>query len=118
MPVTPRAAKICNHCANVQPCPAHPKEPWAGSTRAQRITLSGSAQQARRRRIIDRDRGICHVCGKPGANQADHKVPLAEGGADTDDNMGAIHSDPCHKAKSSEEARRGRQRTQGGGDHE
>lgn len=105
-----RASKICPHCPNPQPCPTHPKKAWDGSTRRQRTRLSGSAQQARTRRIIDRDNGICHVCGEPGANQADHKVPLSEGGPDTDANMGAIHARPCHAEKTQREAARARSR--------
>lgn len=57
--------------------------------------------------ILRRDRGICHVCGGEGAEQADHVIPLAEGGANHTDNGGAIHADPCHTNKTREEAERG-----------
>lgn len=107
----PRAAKICAQpgCPNLQPCAEHAPAPWTGSTRSTR-TISGSRQAKRSRFVIGRDNGVCHVCGKHGADQADHIVPLAEGGADTLANMAAIHADPCHKAKTAAEAARGRKR--------
>lgn len=60
--------------------------------------------------IMNRDRGICHVCGGEGADQADHVIPLAEGGAHHTDNGAPIHSEPCHKNKTQDEARRGYER--------
>jgi 5-methylcytosine-specific restriction endonuclease McrA len=55
-----------------------------------------------------RDEGQCHVCGEYGANEADHVVPLSEGGEDHIDNMKAIHSTPCHERKTQAEAQRAR----------
>jgi len=57
--------------------------------------------------ILNRDHGICHVCGEPGADQADHVIPLAEGGAHHTDNGAPIHGSPCHETKTREEAARG-----------
>ncbi len=57
--------------------------------------------------ILRRDRFICHVCGGEGADQADHVIPLAEGGAHSIENGAAIHGDPCHDKKTREEAQRG-----------
>lgn len=62
-----------------------------------------------------RDRGICHWCDEPGADEVDHVVPLAEGGADDESNMAPIHSRPCHTAKTAAEAARARLRRQGEG---
>ena len=105
----PRAAVSCNRfgCPNLQPCPLHAKKPWETSNRK---SLSGSKQAKRRLYILRRDHGICHVCGEGGSDQADHIIPLAEGGPDTTQNMGAIHAKPCHEHKTLEEARRGRER--------
>lgn len=105
----PRAPKICSSpgCPNTQPCPDHTRTPWAGSTRRER-TISGSAQQKRAARIMRQHGRICHICGLPMADEVDHVIPLAEGGADTDDNLRPIHSKPCHQQKTAAEARRAR----------
>jgi 5-methylcytosine-specific restriction endonuclease McrA len=46
--------------------------------------------------ILERDQGICHVCGRPEADQVDHI-----GDRDNHDpaNLAAIHDDPCHRHK-------------------
>ena len=110
----PRAKKICPHvgpdnesCSNMQPCATHAVRPWATSNRRQRSALSGSRQQQRARFILTRDDTICHVCGLPGADIADHLVALAHGGADTIENMAAIHAIPCHREKTEREANDG-----------
>jgi 5-methylcytosine-specific restriction endonuclease McrA len=104
-----RAAKICSdpHCGNLQPCALHQRKPWADSKRRER-TISGSRQQKRSKFVINRDAGICHVCGQGGADQADHVIPLGEDGPDTVANMKAIHAEPCHREKTAAEAARGR----------
>lgn len=63
-----------------------------------------------RDRILKRDNNICHVCRRPGADQCDHIIPRAEGGTDEDDNLAAIHGEPCHREKTLAEAARGRAR--------
>ena len=63
-----------------------------------------------RRRVLRRDRGICWVCGKAGADEVDHVIPRAEGGTDDEDNLAAIHDDPCHRRKSAAEGARARYR--------
>jgi len=48
-------------------------------------------QQARKQ-ILKRDRGICWLCGRPGATTADHVVPLSKGGHPFDPaNLRAAH---------------------------
>jgi len=105
-----RAAQACSHhnCPHLQPCPVHPKKAWAGSNRKDKTRLSGWAQQRRARMILVKHRGICHVCGEGGADEADHVEPLSEGGKDDETNMRPIHSVPCHRDKTAEEARRAR----------
>ncbi|SES12327.1 5-methylcytosine-specific restriction enzyme A [Vreelandella subterranea] len=64
-----------------------------------------------RERILQRDKGLCQPCLRKGiytpAAEVDHIVNEASGGTDVDDNLEAI-CNPCHKAKTQEEARRGR----------
>jgi len=48
--------------------------------------------------------GCCHLCGRKGATQVDHVVPLAEGGADDESNLAPIHDD-CHAQKTAAEAK-------------
>lgn len=90
-------------------CATHTPPGWQHTTRAAH-TGSGWTQRAARRRILDRDRHVCHVCHQPGADQVDHVIALAEGGADTDDNLAAIHARPCHAAKTAAESARARAR--------
>lgn len=42
-------------------------------------------------RVLRRDHGICHLCGQPGADTADHLVPAAHGGDETMANLKAAH---------------------------
>lgn len=42
--------------------------------------------------VLERDAGICHICNEPGADTADHLVPLSKGGdANSPLNMRAAH---------------------------
>lgn len=58
-----------------------------------------------RDRIIRRDGGICHLCGQPGADSADHIVAVAHGGALYDPtNLAAVHHDAgarCNRVRGS-----------------
>lgn len=74
-------------------------------------SLSRSQQQSLAARVIARDRGICYVCGLEGADESDHVISLAEGGADDEPNMAAIHARPCHLNKTQAESARARWKT-------
>ena len=83
--------------------------PWDNTGRAERLnTRTGWERQDAARRTLRLHNSVCHVCGKPGADQVDHVIPLAEGGTDTDDNRRPIHAEPCHRNKTADESRRGR----------
>ena len=101
--------KACPTCGRLG-CEQHKRTPWQDRPK-HRTGLSGWQQQQRAQRVIRRDNGICHVCGQPGADQADHVVPLSEGGADGEDQMRAIHETPCHERKTQAEALRARMAT-------
>ena len=57
-----------------------------------------------RAQVLERDRGICHVCGEPGSDQVDHLVPWHLTHDDSPDNLAPIHSEPCHRVKTQQEA--------------
>lgn len=69
---------------------------WAGSTRRSRLPADWAA---RRRRVLIRDRGVCHRCGKRGATEVDHVEP---GDDHRISNLAAIHTS-CHRTKSASE---------------
>lgn len=48
--------------------------------------------------VIKRDGGVCYLCGRPGADTADHVTPKARGGADEPGNLRAAHR-ACNSAK-------------------
>ena len=48
-----------------------------------------------RKRILKRDKNICHYCGKE-ADTVDHKIPVISGGTDDDENLVAC----CRKCNS------------------
>ncbi|MFJ9029111.1 HNH endonuclease [Streptomyces sp. NPDC102274] len=75
---------------------------WNTSDRARRLPPNWPVMRAA---ILRRDNGVCHVCGKHGADQVDH---ITSGDNHALDNLAAIHSDPCHRTKSSSEGGKGR----------
>ncbi len=61
--------------------------------------------------VIARSGGLCEIKGAHCiriATEADHIVPLAEGGIDKPEHMQAVCK-PCHRAKTQAEAARGKQ---------
>jgi 5-methylcytosine-specific restriction protein A len=100
-----RANKICSTsgCRGIVPpgsggkCPAHKAKPWAVTSKR---NLSRPKDWNRRRRaILKRDAGVCYLCGRTGAAEVDHVVPVARGGGWDLGNLRSAHS-ACHKAKS------------------
>ena len=123
MPVS--AAKKCRHlgCAELVRdgagyCQAHKADAnagkWGDERRGSRHERGyGSEWEVTRKRILRRDKGLCQVCLKGSryrpARAVDHIIPKAEGGSDEDENLQAICK-TCHDAKTTEEAKRARQR--------
>lgn len=59
---------------------------------------TGRPWQRLKRRVIRRDGGICHLCGQPGADTADHLVPHSHGGTMAMTNLAAAHID-CNRRR-------------------
>lgn len=85
--------------------PAKPREPWQRRTAQKR--LRGRAAVNRRLAIAMRQEWRCERCGEllEASYEVDHRVPLAKGGRDTDDNLQALHR-RCHEAKTREDRSR------------
>lgn len=60
-----------------------------------------------RQRILDRDKGLCHVCGgaitKPGWH-ADHVPPLIDGGENRESKIKPAHAN-CHRLLTAQQAK-------------
>lgn len=62
---------------------------------------------AQRRRVWERDQGICHLCGDPvpfEAMEADHLIRPVDGGTNEDSNLRAAHR-YCNRARGGREVR-------------
>ncbi|WP_254646388.1 HNH endonuclease [Streptomyces sp. GbtcB6] len=70
--------------------------------------MSSGTMRALKASVAERDNGCCYVCGGEDADELEHKIPVSQGGAPRDlDNLGLIHSEPCHREKTAREAREG-----------
>ena len=91
-------------------CPEHTTHGWVngGSTRT-----TTPEHRAWRTAVLRRDNYTCRI-RRPGcsvsASTADHIIPIAEGGAALDLANGQAACVPCHKAKTLDEAARGKRR--------
>jgi len=109
-----RPLKPCRHpgCKQLTEdgyCEKHKAEgkPWASRHKPDR--LRGKKSQERRLRIAERDGLICQMCGRVTAKGiADHIIPLAFGGPDTEDNLQWLCV-PCSDAKTKKESKGGRE---------
>jgi 5-methylcytosine-specific restriction protein A len=73
--------------------------------------MSSGTMRALKAQVARRDHGCCYVCGGEDADELEHKIPVSQGGAARDlDNLGLIHSEPCHREKSEREAIEGARR--------
>ena len=70
------------------------------------MTKRRSLSRLARIRIFDSNNGVCSICGgkiQVGERwQADHRLPLALGGEDTEANMWPVH-EQCHKDKTADD---------------
>lgn len=91
-----------------RPFPKPERKAFANSrTAAKRVT--GRALQRRNERIKLRDGYRCQECGRVTTQgQVDHRIPLAQGGTEDDDNLQWLCEKPCHAEKSKREAQANR----------
>lgn len=96
-------------------CDAHAVAAWSAPARHATKRTRGRKLQAMRAALFARQ-PLCEECERAGrvtvATQRDHRIPLAEGGADDERNEQAL-CDACHELKSHAEsvrARAGRRR--------
>ena len=107
-PMRPCRHPGCKELSTSTYCEKHKAEgrPWAKAKEIKR--LRGRKSQERRKRIAERDGYRCQVCGRVASKGiADHKIPLAEGGEDTEENMQWLGYE-CHEAKTKGESERGK----------
>lgn len=104
MPQRRRRAAVCPTpgCPRLIPCPVHMKEPWAGSTRHDR--LPGNWKRVRRA-VLERDGHQCQLCGEP-ANEVDH---IRNNDDHSPANLWAL-CERHHKDKTAREAAQGHRR--------
>lgn len=61
--------------------------------------------------VMARDKGICYICKKGGADTVDHIIPKSQGGTDLTTNLAAVHdraAPHCHRDKTLKEAQKGK----------
>lgn len=91
----PRALRVCGKpgCPTRTPnryCERHTTAPKPHGRSGR--TYNGHRHRKLTAIVVQRDKGVCHLCGKPGATSADHIIPVALGGAEYDTrNMKAAH---------------------------
>lgn len=51
-----------------------------------------------KRRVLERDQGLCRYCGKSPATTVDHVIPRSKGGSDSDRNLVGACA-PCNTKK-------------------
>jgi len=110
-PPTPCRAPRCHEYATKRGyCDSHQSVDWQKKRR--NPGDYGSDWRKIRKAVLERDGWLCVPCYKQGkltpAKEVDHIINIASGGTDDFDNLQTICRD-CHKRKTSEEARMGRE---------
>ena len=108
-PMKPCKHPGCRKLSTDGYCEEHIAEgkPWASQTKR----IRGRASQDRRKMIAERDGFVCQMCGRVTAvGIADHIIPLAFGGEDTEENMQWTCA-ACSDIKTKGESKRGKSGT-------
>ncbi len=107
----PRAPKRCARCPNLVPggrtyCPTcQPEHSWTRYPSANARTLRGTDRRAFRAVVLANNPRCAH-CGAR-ATEADHVVPIADGGTNDPHTNGQALCQPCHDRKTRAEGGRG-----------
>lgn len=99
-------------------CDEHQNSGWVERRRGEddrttmdRLGITETAWQRLKAKVMRDQQGLCHWCGNAGATEVDHIMAVTLGGAKTDEsNLAPIHSDPCHREKTSRELVEARRR--------
>lgn len=96
-----RACLGCGQPTTKSRCPNCERDRRAARKAEGKTGERGSTHASRQRRanVLERAGYRCFYCSAPGAAIADHYIPLANGGPDTEENMVAACS-PCNSQKS------------------
>lgn len=90
-------------------CPAHQPEPYhTGREGGFKAWAPPKGWGRLREQVMNRDKGVCYVCKKPGADEVDHIVAIALGGTNLPSNLAPIHqrvAPHCHRKKTQGDAR-------------
>jgi len=90
---------------------AEQRRPWQHDRASRQDRGYGAAWERARKRVMQRDHGLCQPCKRGGqltsASDVDHRVPKFEGGTDDEGNLEAICRS-CHLVKTAEETKRSR----------
>jgi len=72
----------------------------------QHRTLQGYTRDRIRRAVLNRQGGVCALCGRvPEHPELDHVVPLDRGGTNDRSNLQVLCDVPCHADKTAAERR-------------
>lgn len=86
-------------------CKRHQPEPYGGKAGTGWKKPAGWGRL--REQVMQIHKGVCYVCGQPGADEVDHITPLHKGGTNALFNLKPIHqrvAPHCHRQKTSSEA--------------
>lgn len=98
---TPCSTAGCHQMVKAKGKCAEHQTHWQGTTRRERLPSDWST---RRLIVLKRDKGICYICGKAGADTVDH---VLAGDDHSLSNLRPVHDRTpphCHRFKTSREA--------------
>lgn len=59
----------------------------------------GRYAQDMTRHVLTTQGRVCWLCGRPGADSADHVTPRSHGGTDDPNNLRPAHTSPCNSRR-------------------